>query len=339
MGASNTKGWELQVALIKMERDKNKMSNPITGWLPWAKTPKPLRWRRLRTSLVVGIGTVVAMLLALGAGLFASAQERAADYLYATHGAPGDEIAIVAIDEKSQQALGEWPWTLDRYVQLLERIDGASAIGFDILLTDAGLQDDRYAAALIDAVRQNGNVVVPWAALELVSPASPKELYAAGRHVETFPALADAAVAVGAVNQGLDRDGIVRRVPLLIDEGRAEPRQSFGLRIVNAYLDLERAPVSFEPGRITVGSADEIAYQIPTAASGTMLINYLGATNTFSTLCDLAAFHARACSRPPPPIKPVPADVRRATSPAPSRLPRRRSRGQSRPRPGRPSVG
>jgi adenylate cyclase len=229
------------------------------------------------------VGTALVVLLAQWAGLFTSAQERAADYLYATQGSPGTDIVIVAIDEKSQQALGEWPWTLDHYVRLLQRLDGAGAVGFDILLTDAGLQGDRHAPALLDAVRQNGKVVVPWAALALARPSTSDQLYAAGLRVQTFPALAQAAAAVGSVNQALDRDGIVRRVPLLIDEGAAQPRQAFGLLILNTYLDLAQEPVSFESGQISIGSAPEIAYRVPTAANGTMLINYLGATNTFST--------------------------------------------------------
>jgi len=47
------------------------------------------------------------------AGLFTSMQARAADYLYQANGDPGGDIVIVAIDEKSQQALGEYPLTLD----------------------------------------------------------------------------------------------------------------------------------------------------------------------------------------------------------------------------------
>jgi adenylate cyclase len=182
----------------------------------------------------------------------------------------------------------------------LEQIDGAAAVGFDILLTDAGLQGDRYAPALLDAVRRNAKLVVPWAALELVSPPSSDELYAAGRHVETFPALADAAAAVGSVNQVLDRDGIVRRVPLLIDEGSAQPRRTFGLQIVNTYLNLDDTPISYRPGQIAVGTDSKIAYQVPIAANGTMLINYVGATNTFSTTQTYHSFVDVVQGRVPP---------------------------------------
>jgi len=266
------------------------MKGRTAGRPPPVKNRRLQQWRRLRRGAIVAVGIILAVLLARWAGLFASAQERAADYLYATQSSPGTDIVIVAIDEKSQQALGEWPWTLDRYVQLLDRLDGAGAIGFDILLTDAGLQGDRHAPALLDAVRRNGKVVVPWAALELATPAASKKLYKAGLYVEPFPALAQAAAAVGSVNQVLDRDGIVRRVPLLIDQDAPELRQAFGLRIVNTYLNLEDAQVTLEPKQITVGGAQGAFYKVPTTANGTMLINYVGATNTFSSTLTYHSF-------------------------------------------------
>ena len=71
------------------------------------------------------------------AGLFTSMQARAADYLYQANGDPGGDIVIVAIDEKSQQALGEYPLTLDHHAQLFERLKGARERGpsvFTLLL-------------------------------------------------------------------------------------------------------------------------------------------------------------------------------------------------------------
>lgn len=276
------------------------MNKSSASQLPLAKIRRSPQWRHLRQSARVGLGIILSALLVRWAGLFSSAQERAADYLYATQGNPGDEIVIVAIDEKSQRALGEWPWTLDRYVQLLDRLAGAGAIGFDILLTNAGLQGDRYAHALLDSVHRNAKVVVPWAALELSTPADSQGLYQSGLYVESFPTLAKAAAAIGSVNQVLDRDGIVRRVPLLIDGDGSAPQQAFGLQVLNTYLGLEGATVTHGPGRVTVGAAHEIAYQIPTAAHGTMLINYVGATNTFSTTQTYHSFVDVVQGRIPP---------------------------------------
>jgi adenylate cyclase len=89
-------------------------------------------------------------------------------------------------------------------------------------------------------------------------------------------------------------------VPLLIEQDSSEPQQAFGLRILNTYLALGQAPVTFEPGQITVGTAQEIFYQIPTAANGTALINYVGATNTFSSTHTYHSFVDVIQDRVPP---------------------------------------
>ena len=85
------------------------MNRRTTSRPPQTKNRRPLQWRRLRRSAFVALGIILIVLLALWLGLFASAQERAADYLYASQDLPGTDIVIVAIDEKSQQTLGEWP--------------------------------------------------------------------------------------------------------------------------------------------------------------------------------------------------------------------------------------
>jgi adenylate cyclase len=264
-------------------------------WIAWLEEQRqalglfrlPLRLtrpqRQLRQAALTGLSVAAFLLLLQWAGLFSSAQQRAADYLYRTEGHPGTDIVIVAIDEKSQQALGEWPWSLDHYVRLFQRIEGASAIGLDVLLTDASLQNDRYAPALLDAVRRCGNVVVPVAALELAAPESDGELYRAGQTVQTFPALREAAAAIGSVNQILDRDGTLRRVPLLIDRRGSEPWHAFGLQILRLYLGLNDDATSFVRDRVRIQDQEGILYEVPTDANGAMLIRYVGATHTFST--------------------------------------------------------
>ncbi len=51
---------------------------------------------------------------------------------------PGDDIAIVAIDDASLSKLGAWPWSRDRYAEMSERLHeaGARVVGYDIPFTD-----------------------------------------------------------------------------------------------------------------------------------------------------------------------------------------------------------
>jgi adenylate cyclase len=51
---------------------------------------------------------------------------------------PGGQVAIAAIDSKSVEALGRWPWTRSVHARLIDRLRewGATAIAFDVLFTE-----------------------------------------------------------------------------------------------------------------------------------------------------------------------------------------------------------
>lgn len=253
-------------------------------------------WRRTRRLRQLGqaslVGLAVAGIVSLAlwvaplitsrlAGLFTSVQVRAADYLYQTKGDPGDDIAIVAIDEKSQQALGEYPLTLDHHTQLLERLKGATAIGFDVLLTDPGSEDGPDTSALLETIRQAGSVIMPLAARDLTPPRSPGDLYSAGRTVRPFAALLKAAAGDGIVEAALDGDGVLRRVPLLVSSGGRETWEAFSLRILRQHLGLGDDPASLADDRVVIGNEAKVKYEIRTDANGAMLVNFVGRPDSF----------------------------------------------------------
>lgn len=250
---------------------------------PSQKVRLTRRQRRLVQAALVGLAVATVISLMQWAGLFISMQLAAADYLYETSGDPGDDILIVAIDEHSQQALGDWPWPLAPYVQLFERLSGAGVVGFDVLLPDPGPAGNPDAPALVEATRQAANVLLPLAALEIRAPRSPDGLYTAGRTVRPFPALLEAAAGAGTVEVVLDRDGTLRRVPLLLDAGGGETWESFGLQVLRLWLGLGDAPASLVDGRVVVGSQGEVEYEVRTDANGAMLVNFVGRPNTFPT--------------------------------------------------------
>src|SRR5262249_20644109 len=47
--------------------------------------------------------------------------------------APGPEVVIVGIDEASLDEVGRWPWPRSTLAELVDRLSGASAIGFDVV--------------------------------------------------------------------------------------------------------------------------------------------------------------------------------------------------------------
>lgn len=157
---------------------------------------------------------------------------------------PGDGVVIIDVDERSLSAIGQWPWRRDLIGRLIGRLreEGASIIALDIIFAEP----DRYERddELAEALRQ-GRVVLGYALtfdtdagtpercvlhpLSLAMLQPPEEsgdtpFFRAAGAVCALPTLAQAAGASGFLNAAPDGDGILRRVPLLVEfDGRVYP--------------------------------------------------------------------------------------------------------------------
>jgi adenylate cyclase len=83
------------------------------------------------------------------------------DYRFKMRGpvAPSDKIVIAAIDEKSIERLGRWPWPRSRMAELVDRLSdaGAEVIVFDVIYSEQEANDTKLAQAIGNA----GNVILP----------------------------------------------------------------------------------------------------------------------------------------------------------------------------------
>ena len=273
------------MAEVWFSQQTETLKHSIAGWRARMPRWRPTRQqRRLRQAILVGLAMAGVVLAIQQLGLFASAQERSSNYLYDVLGDPGGDILIVAIDEQSLSALGDWPLPFEAYTRLFQQLGGASAVGFDVLLSNAGPEGNSEARALVQAVRDLGTVVVPLAALELAPPESPGDLYTVGQAVRAFPDLLDAAAAAGSVNQPPDRDGTLRRVPLLVDVSGDEVWEAFALRILRLSLGLDAAgAASLEGNMVVIGDEDEVQYEVRADVHSAVLVNFVGRPNTFPT--------------------------------------------------------
>lgn len=115
-----------------------------------------------------------------------------------------DDLALIAIDEKSLAELGRWPWERHRHATLINKLDqaGADAITLDILFTEPAdnEHDDRMLA---QAMNNHGNVILP---LHIFPGDSTQPL----REFLPTARLTRAAAALGHVHAELDDDGIAR---------------------------------------------------------------------------------------------------------------------------------
>ena len=155
--------------------------------------------------LLALIGSVLVTALVLG-----RITERL-DYIVYDHALasaerpPPDDIVIVAIDNRSLDEIGRWPWPRRIHAQLLDRLAEAQprAVGYDVLFVDPSPDD----ALLASAVRRNRTYLplvidVPGsngAAYDIATPSGP---------------LAAAAAAIAQVNLHFDGDRVVRKVYL-----------------------------------------------------------------------------------------------------------------------------
>ena len=116
------------------------------------------------------------------------------------------DIVVVAIDEKSIDKLGRWPWPREIHGKVVDKLSkaGARAVAFDVLFTEPDKQQPASDAALAAAAHRAGNVVSAFfyrggmdGALVGSDPLFP------------FPALLKESF-VGFVNFNPDPDGVCR---------------------------------------------------------------------------------------------------------------------------------
>src|SRR5690625_3160795 len=111
-------------------------------------------------------------------------------------------IALIIIDDNSLKTLGYWPWRRKIYVDLLEHLDEAKAIGIDLLFTSSNPAYPDDDQLLAQAIQKHGRVVLPVYIDRNDIPERPIE------------PLAKATAGLGFINIEPDADGVVRHIKL-----------------------------------------------------------------------------------------------------------------------------
>lgn len=179
------------------------MRGPVVDSPPPQRRPSPLaRW---------GWFWLVAVGIALGLGHangLGRVENALIDHLSSLNGRPASQdIVIVAIDERSLDALGRWPWRRSVHAALLDRLHAAAprAIGLDLILAESDGAHPAHDARLAEAMRRSGNVVLPLHMQRFAGEAAPRAALPAS-------ALATSAAALGHIHVELGSDGVARSV-------------------------------------------------------------------------------------------------------------------------------
>lgn len=190
------------------------------------------------------IGTVVGVATAciFASGALESWSNLATDRLFLPRSAD-PSIVIVAIDDTSIGQIGRWPWDRKVHGDIITRLSeaGVRAIGYDVNFPEPS--DAANDAALADAIRKAGNVVLP---VELTVRQDRNRLvFDRDSVVSPISSLSGAAKATGHTNTPPDTDGVVRRIPLSVTAPDQTSLPSFASQVLKVALpdyDLTSVP-------------------------------------------------------------------------------------------------
>ena len=256
-------------------------------------------------------GMLIALIVALvlsalylgNARFFQVLEEKTLDMRFALRGKidPGPETVIAAIDEKSINKLGRFPWSRSTWSRVVDRLtaDGARVIVFDVIFSEK--ENAKSDDQLQRAIQRNGRVILPLVfdftatgfkesgfTSQKVDAVTASSFAVIRPGDETFVPLkakmvlpplsrfSSAAQALGQINMIPDEDGTLRWEMLAI-EYQGDYYPPIGLQAARLYRDLGPESLVLDyRGSVSLGDT-----VVPTDQYGRMLINYRGPDRTF----------------------------------------------------------
>jgi adenylate cyclase len=189
---------------------------------------KLLKKKIIKTLLVSIIISIIITLLLL-TGFLNTWESKVSDAFYSSSNTL-DDIVIIAIDDKSLQELGRWPWPRDYFAQVINNINQSSIIGIDLSFFEPAEGDSDLADSL-----KTSNVVLAMEYTlfsykneelygeELIKPSA--SLGTLGQDFKT-----------GFVNLYTDSDGVTRYFTPYISG--IENHYHFSMMIVSEFLGI-----------------------------------------------------------------------------------------------------
>ena len=229
---------------------------------------------------------------------------RYGDFRFKTRGPiePNPNVVIVAIDEKSINQLGRWPWSRRLIAKFVDKLSDYKprVVGFDVVFSERESQDADIG--LGKALGKSKNVILGYFfrddATEQPDAESRKQLKRSNiklvklignppsdvlkkfRSADlNLPEIGANATGFGFFNMLPDGDGIFRRSQILMSyDGEIYP--SLDLESVRLFLggNLLLTMASYGVDALSINKT-----QIPTDESGQFLINFYGPAGTFKT--------------------------------------------------------
>src|SRR5215813_7799889 len=236
---------------------------------------------------IINISTVAAMAVTWRAPALNLA---ARDALVRAQGRvkPPDEVVIVAIDEPSIKRFGRFPWPRGLMAQALRRLSDAhpKVIALNVLYSEPTNETDD--AALTEAIKSAGNVVV---AAQLV------ETPLGAEWLRPLPAIERAAAATSHGNVLMDFDGVARALTLREADDEGNALWAMAVEVMRVGDGLRSDDARDTPEGVKIGSrvipieadaepitflAREPQYSPQTFRASRMTIDYIGPAGSFA---------------------------------------------------------
>jgi CHASE2 domain-containing sensor protein/signal transduction histidine kinase len=183
-----------------------------------------------------------------------------------THFKPRPDIVIVAIDAKSLEEKGQWPWSRLLDAELISRIaqDRPKALGCLLLFVSPGPPGQDQALRKAISLTKTF----------LPTPRDPAHAERPWLTFKPIPVLAMAAAGMGPGDPDADEHAVVRRVFLL--QG---PKERLTPQIILQMARLNGRPLTIDTKGHAVGQGPNALFR-----AGEMLIPYRGIPGTFDEI-------------------------------------------------------
>ena len=229
-------------------------------------------------------------------------------------------VTVIDIDERSLATVGQWPWSRDMVARLVTRLRemGAVVVALDVIFPETDrfqrLEPTRADAtdAALASVLQEGNVVVGYAFTFDDAPRQSTNcarsaltmpiVQSGGTNIEwpvfrasgvvcSLPQISGAARASGFLNAVPDSDGMLRRLPLVIEhDGRLYP--ALGLSAALAATGTRPLALRVLNDNSTALMLD--TREVPLDGRGNLLLRYRGGTRSLRYVSAVDVLQGRA---------------------------------------------
>lgn len=234
---------------------------------------------------------MIAAFVALGygvvawAGVGAATNAHAQDLLW-PDGTADSGVVVVAIDDRSIEKVGEWPWSRDTQADLVNALVGAgvTAIGYDILLPEVVGDGD----ALVGAVSRVPTVVAGGFSTAVRGH---RQVLSVSGEVSPSREVSSESAAVGHTVMTADSDGVTRTVPLVVEGPDGALVGSLAFRTVDVAdgtLDqIYVRPYGVQSGDLSVPTEDGATLRVRWATGyGTAGPNLISAVDVLDGAAD-----------------------------------------------------